>query len=182
MGDHIMYYVPYQLVPVRPNEASGLAPQGFLGGALGSLLGGAVGGLFGGSGSSIGSTLGGVAGGFLPFSSGPTFAVAGAEPAAASKETPQAVLLPQSYLNPTVAAQRNLLQSAAKGFIDQLVTYLKKNESSSDQLSEVVPLVTRAAELYKASDFERSALQAFLAFHTLETIRAKHPALLAVFS
>jgi hypothetical protein len=161
----------------------GLSPQGLFGGALGSLLGSGIGGLFGGSGSSIGGTIGGIAGGLLPFSSGPSLAVAGAEPGAGDAQAAQKpVLLPQSFLDPDAMAKRHLLQAASKGLIDKLMEYLSNNKAKENLFAEVVPLVQRAMELYKANDFQRSVIQAYLAFHTLETIRAKHPDLSSVFA
>jgi len=159
-----------------------LAPKGLFGSALGSLLGSAVGGLFGGAGSNIGNAIGGVAGGLLPFSSGPGLAVAGAEPGETeAKAAQKPVLLPQSFLDPDGLARRDMLQAATTGLIDKLVKYLGDNQSQESRLTEVTPLVQRAIELYKANDFQRAAVQAYLAFHTLESARAKHPELQATF-
>jgi hypothetical protein len=188
-----MYVYPYQLTPLsmfpgynqgmQGYGGGGLSPQGLFGGALGSLLGSGIGGLFGGSGSSIGGTIGGIAGGLLPFSSGPSLAVAGAEPGTGDPQAAQKpVLLPQSFLDPDAMARRHVVQAASKGLIDKLMDYLSTNKAKENLFAEVLPLIQRAMELYKANDSQRSMVQAYLAFHTLETLRAKHPDLPAVFS
>lgn len=186
-----MYASPYGLMPYSAIPAyavspqaygmGGLAPQGLIGSALGSLLGGAVGGLFGGPGSSIGNAIGGVAGGLLPFSSGPTLAVAGAEPVVVDSQVAQKpILLPQSSVGPDYSTQHDLIRLAAKGVIDSLVQYLGSNQALEAQFSEVVPLVMRAAELYKGNDFQRAFLQSYVALDTLQKLRHQHPELPAI--
>lgn len=183
-----MYVYPSQLVPYSVTPVYGmppqnygvgtLAPQGLLGSALGSLLGGAVGGLFGGSGSSIGNTIGGIAGGFLPFSAGPTLAVAGAEPVTVDGQIAQKpILLPQSSVGPESTTQRDLIRLAAKGIIDALVKYFSDNQDKEAQYAEVLPLVMRAAEFYKGNDFGRAMAQIYVAIDTLQKARQKHPEL-----
>ena len=108
---------------------------------------------------------------------------AGAEPGVEdAKAAQKPVLLPQSFLDPTALARRDMLQAATSGLIDKLVKYLGDNQAQESLLGEITPLVQRAIELYKANDFQRASVQAYLAFHTLATARAKHSELPPTFA
>lgn len=177
-----MTYGPLTIDPaaygVVPQAYGQLTPLGFWGNLLGSVaqpIGGAIGGLLGNQ--QLGSTLGGLAGQLgrlMPFGVDPmlgSYAYGGGQLA------PQSILLPQTALDPETQASNEFLQGATSGLIPQLSQYVSKNIGQYPVLADVVPLVTRAAELYAARDYARAYVQAYQAYRSLALLRTRQPSL-----
>jgi hypothetical protein len=181
-------YYPYTggyggyATPPTPTT-SGLRPQGIIGSFLGGLAGDAIGGLFGDTGATIGGAAGSILGSFLPLSATPGLAIAGVEPGGANGAAagPKPLLIPYDMLDPATCATLDLGRAATKGLIDQLVKWLEKHQQNTDQLSEVVQLTTRAAELFLANDPVRAYTQAQWAYYALQRARARNTALAPLF-
>jgi hypothetical protein len=184
MNNRNMLWNPYYS-PYSPQQGSRLNPQAFfgslLGGVIGKPLGGLIGGLFGGEGGSIGETIGGLAGSvggtFLPFSAGPQFSIAGAEPQQASGSGgSKAILLPQSAVSPEVKTALSFQTSLVKGGVQGVVGDLTKavaetTNISPDAKSELEALNSRALDFLEAGDYQKALVQAYIGNFALQAAR-----------
>ncbi len=89
----------------------------------------------------------------------------------------QGVLLAQQVLDPETLAASAFLQSAASCLIPKLSNYVGRNTASFPQLSQSVPLITRAAEFYGQHDFARALAQVYQAYRLLAQLRMQQPGL-----
>jgi hypothetical protein len=101
---------------------------------------------------------------------------AGAAAAAAAAPTPTpAVLVPQGAPDPERDAAERFVQDAAGGVIKRLHEFLQTNFKQFAPLSDTIPLVQRAAELYEAGDYPRAYTQAYHAYRSIGLVRARYP-------
>jgi hypothetical protein len=89
----------------------------------------------------------------------------------------QGVLLPQQVLDPETQATSAFLQSAASCVIPKLSNYVGSNVGPFPQLSQTIPLITRAAEFYGQRDFARALAQVYQAYRLVAILRAQQPGL-----
>ena len=89
----------------------------------------------------------------------------------------QGVLLAQQVLDPETLATNAFLQSAASCLIPKLSNYVGTNTASFPQLSQSIPLITRAAEFYGQHDFARALAQVYQAYRLLAMLRMQQPGL-----
>lgn len=175
-GYYTMYSPAYGPVPqATVNEQ--INPQGFFGSVLGGLGGGlagrAIGGLFGNRrlGEQIGNVAGGIAGGFLPFGVDPMALYTG------FPLQPQSFLLPQTELDTEKQAADAFYEDATAGLLQHLNKYLDEHSNQNKELSESIPLVQRAVDLYEARNFEGAFLQLLQVYRFIVRLRAKVPGL-----
>lgn len=89
----------------------------------------------------------------------------------------QGVLMPQYVLDPETQATNAFLQGATSCLIPKLSNYVGRNVAQFPQLSQAVPLVTRAAELYGQRDYSRSLAQVYQTYRLLAILRSQQPGL-----
>jgi len=89
----------------------------------------------------------------------------------------QGVLAPQHVLDPEAQATNAFLQSAAACLIPKLSNYAGRNVAAFPQLSQSIPLITRAAEFYGQRDFARALTQVYQAYRLVAILRTQQPAL-----
>ena len=87
------------------------------------------------------------------------------------------VLLAQQVFDPEALAASAFLQSAASCLIPKLSNYVGRNTASFPQLSQSIPLITRAAEFYGQHDFARSLAQVYQAYRLVAILRTQQPGL-----
>jgi hypothetical protein len=118
---------------------------------------------------SLGASIGGLAGAvgrFAPLES--PIATAAANPVLAPYQTTPDV---------EVRAATDFMQDASADLIRKLYRYLEANGQQYQQLSECVPLVRRAAELYGARDYTAAFSQAYQAYRAITIQRSSTPGL-----
>jgi hypothetical protein len=89
----------------------------------------------------------------------------------------QGILAPQHVLDPESQATAAFLQSAAACLIPKLSNYVGKNVGSFPQLSQSIPLITRAAEFYGQYDFARALAQVYQVYRLVAILRSQQPGL-----
>jgi hypothetical protein len=154
------------------------APQGWLGnllGGVGAPVGGAIGGILGNQ--QFGNHLGGMAGGlarrYLPFDVDPMAAYGYVQ--AGGQVAPQTILLAQNALDPEAQAFTDFLKTVTASVIARLSDYLRTNVGQHPALSDCIPLVTRATELWNAHDYTRSFAQLYQVYRSIAIVRSRMP-------
>jgi hypothetical protein len=89
----------------------------------------------------------------------------------------QGVLIPQQVLDPETQAISAFLQSASSCLIPKLSNYLGRNVGQFPQLTQCVPLATRAADFYGQRDFARAVAQVYQAYRLIALLRSQQPGL-----
>lgn len=89
----------------------------------------------------------------------------------------QGVLLPQQVLDPEIQAYTAFLQSASACMVPKLSNYVGRHVGQFPQLSQCVPLVTRAADFYGQRDYSRAVAQIYQAFRLIAILRSQQPSL-----
>jgi hypothetical protein len=89
----------------------------------------------------------------------------------------QGVLIPQQVLDPEAQALGAFLQTASSCMIPKMSNYLGAHVGQFPQLSQCVPLVTRAADFYGQRDFGRALAQLFQAYRLVAMLRSQSPGL-----
>jgi hypothetical protein len=97
--------------------------------------------------------------------------------APAGQSAPQGVLAPQQVLDPETQASNAFLQSAASCLIPRLSNYVGRNVVTFPQLSQDIPLITRAAEFYGQHDYARAMAQVYQAYRLVAILRTQQPGL-----
>ncbi len=96
-------------------------------------------------------------------------------PIAAPPTASPPVLVPQAAPDPERDAAAWFMQEAAGGVIRRLHEFLQANIKQFAALSDAIPLVQRAAELYEAGDYTRASAQAYQAYRSIGLVRARFP-------
>jgi hypothetical protein len=89
----------------------------------------------------------------------------------------QGILIPQHVFDPETLALNAFLQGATTCLIPKLSNYVGGNVAQFPQLSQGVPLITRAAEFYGQRDFARSLAQVYQAYRLVAMLRSQQPSL-----
>jgi hypothetical protein len=80
-------------------------------------------------------------------------------------------------LDPEAQATTAFLQSAASCLIPKLSNYVGRHAVTFPQLSQGIPLITRAAEFYGQRDYARALAQVYQAYRLVAMLRTQQPAL-----
>jgi len=104
-------------------------------------------------------------------------ALSGMAPGLPSQPVLQGVLLAQQVVDPEILAASAFLQNAASCLIPRLSNYVGRNAASFPQLSQSIPLITRAAEFYGQHDFARALAQVYQAYRLVAMLRTQQPGL-----